>query len=90
MTNQPVAQIEDRETLQLLIEHIANLEHPAGWIKHPYFDERFAQNRAGVREVKRIFCEAVVLLLEKHDRLKTATAPAARKPGRPRKDVSSD
>jgi hypothetical protein len=84
MTNQPVAQIEDRETLQLLIDNIHNLEHPAGWIKHPYFDERFAQNREGVRQVKRIFCEAVVLLLEKHERLKAAP-PAAPKPGRPRK-----
>lgn len=75
MTNQPTVNIEDKETLQLLIDNIHNLEHPAGWIKHPYFDERFSANRAGVREVKRLFCEAVVLLLEKNERLKKPRAP---------------
>ncbi|TDH48504.1 hypothetical protein E2F47_23600 [Mycobacterium eburneum] len=58
--------IRSKAALELLVDNIANLEHPHGWIKHPYFDERFAQNPAGVRELKRKFCEAVILLLEKN------------------------
>jgi hypothetical protein len=70
-TPQPFgAKIRDKETLQLLIDHIANLEHPAGWIKHPYFQDRFTGGGDAVREVKRRYCEAIVLLLEKNDRLK--------------------
>lgn len=71
--------IDDRETFQILVDNIANLEHPLGWIKHPYFEERFAANPDGVRELKKRFCEAIVLLLEKHDKLK-------KRPGRPRKN----
>lgn len=71
--------IDDQETLKLLVDNIHCLEHPAGWIKHPYFQERFAGNAEGVREVKKRFCEAIILLLEKNDRLK-------KRPGRPRKD----
>lgn len=72
------AQVDDKETLQLLVDHIDNLEHPLGWIKHPYFQERFADNPTGVRELKTRFCEAIMLLLEKNDKLK-------KRPGRPRK-----
>lgn len=79
-TAQPFsAKIEDKETLQLLLDNIHNLEHPLGWIKHPYFDDRFSTNRAGVLEIKKRFCEAVVLLLEKNDKLK-------KRPGRPPKN----
>lgn len=77
------AQIEDKETLKLLMDNIDNLEHPRGWIKHPYFQERFAGNPDGVRETKRVFCEALVLLLEKNDKLK-------KRSGRPRKDADSE
>lgn len=73
------AKIDDKETLKLLVDHIANLEHPLGWIKHPYFEERFSGNPEGVRELKTRFCEAIILLLEKNDKLK-------KRPGRPRKD----
>jgi hypothetical protein len=84
MSAQPFAvKIDDKETLQLLYDNLHNLEHPAGWIKHPYFDERFAANPDGVREVKKRFCEALVLLLEKHDRLK-------KRPGRSRKADNAD
>lgn len=59
--------IRSTDALKLLIDNIGNLEHPHGWIKHPYFDERFAQNPEGVRDLKRKFCEAIVLLLEKNN-----------------------
>ena len=76
---QPLVSVEDKQTLQLLMDNISNLKHPNGWIKHPYFDERLAGNPDGVRQIKRMFCEAVVMLLEENDRLK-------KRPGRPRKD----
>ena len=56
--------IRNKEALQLLIENIANLPHPDGMIKHPYFDEMFAANKQGVRDLKRKFCEAIMLVLE--------------------------
>jgi len=88
MTAQPTAQpfsvnIDDEETVALLMEHIDNLRHPMGWIKHPYFQERFSDNPTGVRELKKRFCEAIVLLLEQNDKLK-------KRPGRPRKNASGD
>ena len=75
--------VEDEETLNLLIDNIANLSHPMGWIKHPYFDERFSDNPDGVRQLKRRFCESIVLLLESNDKLK-------KRPGRPRKNAAYD
>ena len=75
--------VEDEETLNLLIDNIANLSHPMGWIKHPYFDERFSDNPDGVRQLKRRFCESIVLLLESNDKLK-------KRPGRPRKHAADD
>ena len=77
---QPLVSIGDKQTLKLLMDNISNLKHPQGWIKHPYFDERFSGNPDGVRQIKRMFCEAVVMLLEENDKLK-------KKPGRPRKDA---
>jgi hypothetical protein len=76
------AKIHDQATLKLLIDNIANLEHPLGWIKHPYFQERFTGNADGVREMKKRYCEAIVLLLEKHDRLRSGktTRKSAAKP----------
>lgn len=67
MPAQPQNRIRSTEALQLLIDNISHLEHPHGIIKHPYFDERFAQNPDGVRDLKRKFCEAIVMLLEKHN-----------------------
>lgn len=69
------APVKDRATLDLLMDNISNLEHPLGWIKHPYFQDRFAGNPEGVREIKKRFCEALVILLEKHDRLKNEAEP---------------
>jgi hypothetical protein len=83
MPAQPLAvNVEDKEALKLLLDNIENLYHPRGWIKHPYFQERFSGNPDGVREVKRLFCEAIVMLLEKNDKLK-------KRPGRPRKAEDS-
>lgn len=73
------APVKDAATVKLLVDNIHNLEHPLGWIKHPYFQERFSGNPDGVREVKKRFCEAIVLLLEKNDKLKTPAKPRARK-----------
>lgn len=73
------APVKDAATVKLLVDNIHNLEHPLGWIKHPYFQERFSGNPGGVREVKKRFCEAIVLLLEKHDKLKTPAKSRARK-----------
>jgi hypothetical protein len=86
MTQQPkpFAKVSNQAALKVLIDHVHNLEYPlpggTQWIKNPYFQERFAANQEGVREVKRRFCEAIVLLFEKHDLLK-------KPPGRPRKDA---
>ncbi|MEZ0366795.1 hypothetical protein ACAG26_24280 [Mycobacterium sp. pUA109] len=78
----PFALINDRETLKLLVDNIHNLEYPlvgtTQWIKLPYFQDRLSGNAAGVNEVKRRFCEAIVLLLEKNGRLKTES-PLRRK-----------
>lgn len=72
----PFATINDQETLQLLTDNIANLEYrmpgSSMILKHPYFQEQLSGNREGVKEIKRRFCEAIVQLLEKHDRLKNA------------------
>jgi hypothetical protein len=72
----PYGKVTDQETLQLLMDNIHNLEyHLAGssqWLKLPYFQTQLSGNREGVNEVKRRFCEAIVQLLEKHDRLKDA------------------
>jgi hypothetical protein len=85
LPKKPWAKVEDQETVQLLMDHIHNLEYPlpghgTQWLKLPYFQERLSGNVEGVREVKKRFCEAIVLLLEKNDRLK-------KKPGRPRKST---
>jgi hypothetical protein len=82
----PWAKVQDQETLKLLMDNIHNLEYPlpghgTQWLKIPYFQERLSGNPDGVREIKKRFCEAIVLLLEKNDRLK-------KRPGRPRKDDS--
>ena len=78
----PWAKVQDQETLKLLMDNVHNLEyHLAGgsqWLKLPYFQERLSGNPEGVKEIKRRFCEAIVMLLEKNDRLK-------KKPGRPPK-----
>lgn len=70
----PYASVKDQETLKLLIDNIHALEYPilggTQWLRLPYFQERFAGNPPGVQEVKRRFCEAIVLLLERNDRLK--------------------
>lgn len=67
--------IRDTETLQLLVDNIACLPYPVAgremWIKHPYFNPMVARDRKNVVELKQRFCEAIVMLLEKHDRLKT-------------------
>jgi len=70
--------VKDTETLRILTDNISALPHPNGIIRHPYFDTRFTSNRKAVQDMTRIFCEAIVLLLEKHDRLR-------KPPGRPRK-----
>lgn len=81
---QPYKSTADPESVNLLLDNIHNLEHPLGWIKHPYFQEQFSGNPEGVREIKKRFCEAVVLLLEKNDKIK-------KRAGRPRKtDAESD
>jgi hypothetical protein len=59
------------------MDHIHNLEYPlpnrgTQWLKLPYFQEQLSGNREGVLEVKKRFCEAIVLLLEKNGRLKDA------------------
>jgi hypothetical protein len=72
----PFAHVDDQETLKLLMDNIHNLEYrlPGGsqWLKLPYFQEQLSGNREGVLEIKRRFCEAIVQLLEKNDRLKNA------------------
>jgi hypothetical protein len=74
----PWLKVHDQETLQLLMDHIHNLEYPlpqgTQWLKLPYFQERLSGNPAGVLEVKKRFCEAIVLLLERNDRLKKKRA----------------
>ncbi|WP_136244777.1 hypothetical protein [Mycobacterium intracellulare] len=71
MPAQPtLAKTDHPDVVKLLTDNIHNLEHPLGWIKHPYFQEQFTANQDGVREIKKRFCEALVLLLEKHDKLK--------------------
>lgn len=73
----PWADVQDTETLQLLIDNIHCLQYPlpgrgTQWIKLPYFDERFAPNTEAVQETKRRFCEAITLLLQNNGRLKYA------------------
>jgi hypothetical protein len=72
----PFAHINDQDTLKLLMDNIHCLEYrlPGGsqWLKLPYFQAQLSGNRDGVNEVKRRFCEAIVQLLEKNDRLKNA------------------
>jgi hypothetical protein len=72
----PFGKVKDQETLKLLMDNIHNLEYKlAGssqWLKLPYFQERLSGNPSGVLEIKRRFCEAIVQLLEAHDRLKDA------------------
>ena len=81
MSAQPfTVNVGDKEALKLLVDNIHNLKHPGGWIKHPYFDARFSGNPEGVNELKKRFCEAIVLLLEENGHLK-------RRPGRPRNDA---
>lgn len=83
MTAQPFAtKVDNPDVVKLLTDNIHHLEHPLGWIKHPYLQERFSGNPAGVHEVKKRFCEAVVLLLEKNGKLapkKAAKKAAPRK-----------
>lgn len=71
----PWARVEDQDTLKLLIDNIHCLEYPltghgTSYLKIPYFDEKYVPNPEAVRETKRRFCEALVLLLERNDRLK--------------------
>jgi hypothetical protein len=68
MTAQP-PKIHSKPLLELLIDNIARLRHPAGIIKHPYFDETFAANKDGVRDMKRKFCEAFCLLMQDNPEL---------------------
>lgn len=72
----PFGKVTDQQTLKLLMDNIHNLEYrmagSSQWLKLPYFQEQLSGNRAGVREVKRRFCEAIVQLLEKNGRLKDA------------------
>lgn len=73
----PWAKVLDQETVKLLMDNIHNLEYPLPrggtfWLKLPYFQERLSGNPDGTREVKKRFCEAIVLLLEKNGRLKNA------------------
>lgn len=72
----------DPAILKLLTDNIANLKHPRGWIKHPYFQEQFSGNPEGIRELKTMFCEAIYDLLAENDKLKKPV-------GRPRKDADS-
>lgn len=79
MPAQPtLAKTDHPDVVKLLTDNIHNLEHPLGWIKHPYFQERFAANQDGVREIKKRFCEALVLLLEKNDKLRADPKKPAR------------
>lgn len=64
--SQQRTKVNNRAALNTLMGNIHSLRHPDGMIKHPYFDERFSSNSAGVREMKRKFCEAVILLLEEN------------------------
>jgi hypothetical protein len=72
----PFAKLDshDQETLKLLMANIGNLEYrmpgASMWIKHPYFQPLLSGNREGVMEVNRRFCEAIIQLLRKHERLK--------------------
>lgn len=63
--------IRNRAALTTLVDNIAALNHPDGVIKHPYFDERFAVNSAGIREMKHKFCEAIMLLMESNGHIVT-------------------
>lgn len=78
------AKVDHPDVVTLLVDNVANLLHPLGWIKHPYFQERFSGNPQGVREVTKRFCEAVVLLLEKHGKLRPVAkkAPAKKAPAK--------
>lgn len=68
----------DRETLKVLMDNIHNLYHPLGWIKHPYFQPRMFATSDGMKteahpgqeEANKRFCEALLLLLDKHGKLK--------------------
>ena len=63
MTTQPV-RIVSKPALDLLVDNIANLKHPFGTIKHPYFDDRFAADKEGVRDLRQKFCEAILLAFQ--------------------------
>ena len=80
----PWAKVQNQEALKLLMDNVHNLEYPlpghgVQWLKLPYFQELLSGDREGVREIKKRFCEAIIILFEKNDMLR-------KKPGRPRKD----
>jgi len=62
-TTQPTT-MHSKPALQLLEENIARLKHPAGIIKHPYFDDTFAANKDGVRDLRKKFCEGILLVFQ--------------------------
>jgi hypothetical protein len=73
--------VSHKRALQALRDNISCLEHPRGSVKLPYFQThvgrfQLARNPDAVNEVARIFCEAVIMLLEKHGLLADENADA--------------
>lgn len=78
-------EIHDQETLALLMEHMPNLEYRLNGrsylLKHPQLQQRFSGDPTASYQMNRRLCEAIMQLLEKHDRLKKK---------RPRKKAAAD
>ena len=52
--------------VQLLSDNIAALPHKNGTIKHPYFGGAAAINSPGLDMMRKMFCEAIIDLLDEH------------------------
>jgi hypothetical protein len=59
-----VKQAKSTGAVRLLEDNIHNLEHPDGWIKHPYFNQRLTGHSTAINAMKHKFCEAIIMLLE--------------------------
>ena len=55
--------------VQLLSDNIAALPHKNGTIKHPYFGGPAAINSPGLNMMRKMFCEAIIDLLDEHGHL---------------------
>src|SRR5271168_368736 len=69
MTQAQPQTVQHQKTLKLLLDNVDLLVHPLGPIPHPYFNDPLRSGGEGRSEIRKLYCEALVLLLEKNDRL---------------------